>query len=53
VTADPLLEMKLGDLLAVGMAKDLEGASRFIAQAISEMEKKPAPAPAAAPRAAE
>ena len=52
-TFDPLLDMKLGDLLAVGMAKDLEGASRFIAQAISEMEKKPAPAPAAAPRAAE
>jgi len=53
--ADSLLEMKLGDLLAAGMARDLQGAGRFIAQAISEIEKKPAtaPAPSVTPRAAE
>jgi H+-transporting ATPase len=49
--ADSLLNMKLGDLLAAGMAKDLQGAGRFIAQAISDIEKKPAPP--ATPRAAE
>jgi H+-transporting ATPase len=42
--AEPLLGMKLGDLLAVGKAEDLRGAGRFIAQAISDIEKKSAQA---------
>jgi H+-transporting ATPase len=49
--ADSLLDMKLGDLLAAGMAKDPQGAGRFIAEAISEIEAKPASEPAKAPPA--
>ena len=47
--AGSLLDMKLGDLLVAGMAKDKQGASRSIAEAISEMEETPATEPAAAP----
>jgi hypothetical protein len=39
---DSLLDMKLGDLIAAGTAKELQGAGQYIAQAISEIDKKPA-----------
>jgi H+-transporting ATPase len=51
VRADSLLDMTLGDLLAAGMAKDPQGAGRFIAGAISEIEAKPAAEPAKPSRA--
>jgi H+-transporting ATPase len=47
--ADSLLDMKLGDLLVAGMAKDPQGAGRLVAQAISEIEATPAADPAKAP----
>jgi hypothetical protein len=38
-----LLDMKLGDVLLAGIAKDPQGAGRFIAQAIAEIEAAPGP----------
>jgi H+-transporting ATPase len=40
-----LLDMKLGDVLLAGIAKDPQGAGRFIAQAIAEIEAAPGPKP--------
>ena len=37
--------MKLGDVLLAGIAKDPQGAGRFIAQAIAEIEAAPGPTP--------
>jgi H+-transporting ATPase len=43
--ADSLIDMKLGDVLLAGIAKDPQGAGRFIAQAITELEAAPGPTP--------
>jgi H+-transporting ATPase len=40
-----LLDMKLGDVILAGIAKDPQGAGRFIAQAITELEAAPGPTP--------
>ena len=43
--AADLLDMKLGDVLLAGIARDLQGAGRFIAQAIADIEAGPGPTP--------
>ena len=37
--------MKLGDVLLAGIARDPQGAGRFIAQAIADIEAGPGPTP--------
>jgi H+-transporting ATPase len=43
--AADLLDMKLGDVLLAGIARDPQGAGRFIAQAIADIEAGPGPTP--------
>ena len=40
-----LLDMKLGDVLLAGIAKDPQGAGRSSPQAITEIEAAPGPTP--------
>jgi H+-transporting ATPase len=50
VRADSLLDMKLGDLLAAGLAKDPEDAGRLIAAGLAQAKSRAAPAEAESDR---